>query len=251
MQAYGSGFAKAYNSRWSDFAREVAPHIRHFYETTAIGQLERTLLDLCCGTGQLAVHFLEQGYRVVGIDLSQPMLHFAQDNAREYVSTGRAAFIQADATSFRLNESFGLVVSTFDALNHLPDEQALMKCFQRVFNVCKGIFVFDLNTRRGLEGWNGISIDDGDEGTLLIIRGIYDREGDRAWTRITGFSPTPDGLFERFDQTSFNTAFEMKRVREMLLETGWRRVHFARIGELNVPIDDPEYERRVFVVASK
>lgn len=73
--------------------------------------------------------------------------------------------------------------------------------------VRRRIFVFDLNTRRGLEGWNGITIDDSNDGTLLIIRGIYDRESDRA--KITGLSPTPDGLFERFDQTSFNTAFEM------------------------------------------
>ena len=251
MQAYGPGFARVYNSRWSGFVRQVAPQIQDFYERTAIGRANRTLLDVCCGTGQLAVHFLEQGYRVVGIDLSQPMLRYAEDNAREYIDTHRAVFIQADATNFSLGERFGLVVSTFDALNHLADEQALRQCFQCVFNVCDGIFIFDLNTRRGLERWNGVNIDDSDEDTLLIIRGIYDGESNKAWTRITGFSRTSDGLFERFVQTAFNTAFEMAQVRKMLLEIGWRRVHFACSGELAVPIDDPEAEGRVFVVAEK
>lgn len=251
MQAYGPGFAKIYDRRWSGFARQIAPLIQEFYEATSVGDGERTLLDLCCGTGQLAVHFLRNGYRVVGIDLSQPMLELAKDNAREYVEAGQARFIQADASNFSLDERFGLVVSTFDSLNHLADEQALRQCFRCVFNVCKGVFIFDLNTKRGLRRWNSISIDDSDDDVLIINRGIYDGQGDKAWTMITGFSRTSEGLYERFDEMVFNTVFKMARVREILLETGWRNAYFARARELHVAIDEPEAEGRVFVVASK
>ena len=250
MQAYSSSFAKAYNTWWSGFARQVAPDIQKFYEATAKGEIEKTLLDLCCGTGQLAAHFLQQGYRVVGIDLSEPMLSFAKENAREYIDAGVATFIQADATSFTLDERFGLVTSTFDALNHLADEQALKQCFQRVFRVCNGVFIFDLNTRLGLKRWNGVSVDDSED-ALIINSGIFDSKSGKGWVKITGFIPTADGLFERFEQTAFSTAFEMERVRELLLEIGWRQVHFARAEALAVPIDQPETVGRVFIVAMK
>ncbi|NIN99288.1 MAG: methyltransferase domain-containing protein, partial [Anaerolineae bacterium] len=92
-------------------------------------------LDVCCGTGQLAIYFLERGYKVVGIDLSENMLRYAQESAAQYIGRGQARFLQADAADFTLDERFGLVVSTFDSLNHLPDENALRSCFQSVYAV--------------------------------------------------------------------------------------------------------------------
>lgn len=115
MQAYGQGFARVYNLRWSDFARQVAPLILDFCESTPIGQKHRTVLDLCCGTGHLAVYFLEKGFRVVGLDLSEHMLHYARENARYYIDSGQAAFVQGDASNFTLDERFGFVVSTYDS----------------------------------------------------------------------------------------------------------------------------------------
>jgi SAM-dependent methyltransferase len=113
MQAYSSSFAQVYNQRWASFARRIAPMIQAFYEGTPLGQEHRTLLDLCCGTGQLAAYFVEQDYRVVGIDLSEPMLGYARDNAASHVQSGAARFVQADASRFSLDDRFGLVVSTY------------------------------------------------------------------------------------------------------------------------------------------
>ncbi len=251
MQAYGKGFAKVYNLRWSGFARQVAPLILDFYAATPMGQENKTVLDLCCGTGHLAVHFLEKGYRVVGLDLSEPMLHYARENARRYVETGQATFVQGDARDFTLNERFGLVVSTFDALNHLDNEQELRRCFQCVYAVSDGYFVFDLNTQLGLRRWNSIQVDDGDDTALIITRGIYDGHSDKAWTKITGFLRLPGGLYERFDETVFNTVFAVAKVKEALLDVGWKTAYCARIQDLKTPLDEPEKEGRVFIVASK
>jgi hypothetical protein len=51
MQPYSQGFARAYNLRWSGFARQVAPLILDFYAATPIGHKDKTVLDLCCGAG--------------------------------------------------------------------------------------------------------------------------------------------------------------------------------------------------------
>jgi SAM-dependent methyltransferase len=251
MQSYSQGFARVYNLRWSGFARQVAPLILDFYAATPIGHKDKTVLDLCCGTGHLAVYFLEQGYRVVGLDLSEHMLEHARENARQYIDSGQAAFVQGDASNFTLDERFGLVVSTYDALNHLESEKALYKCFQCVYAVCDGYFIFDLNTRSGLRRWNNVYVDESDEDAVIITHGMYDGTGDKAWTRISGFVRLPNGLYERFEEIVFNTVFEMKKVSDLLHDAGWKNTYFARIQDLKTAIDEPEKEGRVFVVASK
>lgn len=250
MKTYSAGFAHVYNLRWAGFAQQVAAHIAGFYATTPLVVANQNVLDLCCGTGQLALHFLESGYRVTGIDLSQHMLRYAIDNNRRYIDAGLAQFINADATRFSLNRQFGLVVSTYDSLNHLEDEDALQQCFDCVSAVCDGYFIFDLNTRTGLRHRSGIQIDDSEE-MIIIFHRLYDGEEDKAWSRITGFLQTENGLFERFDETAFNTIFSIERVRTMLLETGWKNVHCAHVHDLGTPVADPEKEGRIFLVAGK
>lgn len=252
MQAYGRSFARVYNKRWTGFAHRVGPLIAEFYASTAPGKARQPILDLCCGTGQLALHFLEQGYQVTGIDLSEHMLQYARENASAYVESGQAQFVQMDAASFALEQQFGLVVSTFDALNHLESQDALQACFRSVFAVLieGGYFVFDLNTRAGLLRWNNLSVDDSEE-AMIVTRGMYDGQGDRAHTRVSGFIRAASGQYDRFEETVYNTVFDMVWVRDALLKTGWRDVRFARHEALGVPIVEPEKEQRVFFVAHK
>ena len=62
---------------------------------------------------------LDRGYHTVGIDLSPHMLAHAEENNRVYIESGQARFLQGDALDFRLEERFGLVVATYDALNQM------------------------------------------------------------------------------------------------------------------------------------
>jgi len=48
-----------------------------------------TILDLCCGTGQLAHALSAMGYHVTGIDGSEQMLQFARRNAPNCNSLGQ------------------------------------------------------------------------------------------------------------------------------------------------------------------
>lgn len=254
MQAYSAAFAQIYNLRWRGFAQHVAPLIMDFYATTPIGRVNKTVLDVCCGTGQLALHFLEAGYQVTGLDLSESMLHYAQENTARFIETGQARFIQADASHFSLDDRFGLVVSTFDALNHLPGEVALKDCFRCVFAVLEanGFFIFDLNTAVGLRGWNVISVDDSSDELLLVNRGIFDEASGKAWDRITGFVRVPgETTYTRFDETVYNVLFDLEFVRAALLEIGWKEVYLAPVEDLKTLLADPEAAKRVFIVASK
>jgi ubiquinone/menaquinone biosynthesis C-methylase UbiE len=61
-QAYGLAFAQLYDRQSTSFAEETAPLIYEFYlarqPTSTHG---KKLLDLCCGTGQLARFFCTAG----------------------------------------------------------------------------------------------------------------------------------------------------------------------------------------------
>jgi len=252
MQAYGRAFARVYNKRWTGFAHRVAPELEEFYASRAPGKAKLPILDLCCGTGQLALYLLERGYQVTGLDLSEHMLQYARENASAYVESGQAEFVQADAARFALDRQFGLVVSTFDALNHLASEEKLEACLRSVFPVLVegGVLIFDLNTRAGLMGWNNLSVDDSEE-AMIVTRGIYDGEGNKAYTRVSGFIRAANGQYDRFEETVYNTVFDMDWVRDTLLQIGWRDVYFARYDALDTSITEPEKERRVFFVATK
>lgn len=252
MQAYGAGFARLYNLRWAGFARQVAPGLHTFYTRTPLGQTELSLLDLGCGTGQLARYFLERGFRVTGVDLSAAMLEYARENCADHIADGHARFERGDMTRFSVADHFGLVTATFDALNHLADMDALRQCFRAVFPMLldEGKFIFDLNTRLGLQRWNNISVEESDD-TFVVTRGVYDGRGDRAWTRISGFVRRGRDAYERVEETAYNTVFDLAEVRQALLEAGWASVYCARFPDLETPLDEPEREGRVFVIAHK
>ena len=252
MQAYGRLFAKVYNQLWGDYTKRIAPLIHEYYDSISSCRNPKTILDLCCGTGQLSAFFLEHDYRVVGLDLSEDMLTYAREKVLHYIIAGQAKFVLGDAADFELDETFGLIVSTYDAVNHLPDLESLKGCFQSTFNVLEknGHFIFDLNTTYGLKNWNNLSINPGDD-VFLFNRGIFDENTVKAWTKITGFVRNDDGLYERFDETVYNTAFELKAIKECLLMVGFVSVFFAQGSDLAVPIDDPEKIGKVFVIAKK
>jgi SAM-dependent methyltransferase len=251
-QPYNATFARAYNRFWSAFARQHAPRIQAFYEATPIGRANRALLDVCCGTGNLAAHFLANGYTVTGIDLSAPQLDVARENCREHVERGAARFVQADASDFEAGAGYGLAVSTYDALNHLPGMPALAGCFRSVFRALApgGWFIFDLNTRSGLRRWNNMHVYEMED-LVVIDRGVYDGASERAATLMTGFLRGADGRYERFEQLAYDTVYDLAQARAALLETGWEQAHFARGDDLAAPITEPEREERAFILARK
>jgi SAM-dependent methyltransferase len=209
-------------------------------------------LDLGCGTGAVARVFLEAGYRVTGLDLSPAMLAQAERNLQPYLELGQARLVQGDAASFEVDEPFGLVISTYDALNHLPDLDALESCFDSVARALApgGLLVFDLNTRAGLRRWNSQSVQELEEG-IILVRGVFDPQGQRAYTHIAGVWLGEDGHYQRFEETVYNTVFDIAEVLEALRARGWPNPYAASLNLLREPLPDPERSGRVFIVAER
>jgi SAM-dependent methyltransferase len=245
------GWARYYARHGTSFAQQAAPRIRTLYEATYGDQAERSVLDVCCGQGTLAEHFLEHGYQVTGIDLSEPMLAFARQNLSRYLKDGRAQLIKADAADFSVNDQFGLATATFDSLNMLQSDESLSNCFACVWHALTddGMFVFDLMTQRGFwRDYNTVWIADTPD-ELYVLKSVYDGST-KATARMTGFVRDGD-LWERFDEFRTPTLFPAHAVVTSLHRAGWARVWTAIIDDLRNPVTDPEQFDRIFFVATR
>ncbi len=214
--------------------------------------LSKTLLDVCCGTGQFDTLFLQNDYRVAGIDLSPEMINHAKNNNKEWVSNGYAVYSEMDAADISLTETYSCAVSLYDALNHLPTAAELQICFRGVYNcLCDGgFFIFDLNTRKGLLRWNGISVQEDDEFTI-ISRGVYDMPMERAFTTISGFARNEKGTYDRFSETVYNTVYDMIDVCTLLEKAGFSDIRMTDGVDFTKMLPDPEEAGRVFFVVKK
>ncbi len=69
------------------------------------------VLDIGCGTGETSILAAESGAAVTGVDISEPMLAHARKRMGD-----RGQFMLADATEYRGEEKFDLIMSRFGVM---------------------------------------------------------------------------------------------------------------------------------------
>lgn len=138
------------------------------------------VLELGCGTGNMTRRLEQDGYRMIGLDISEDMLSLAQkqlvdqivhtmdetalsvsDCVKESEDTdiynkdedslpGRPniIYIQQDMTKFSLNGYVDAIVSICDSMNYLTDPEDFYQTLLCVKEYLKddGVFIFDLKT---------------------------------------------------------------------------------------------------------
>ena len=251
-QAYGVAAALRYSifeSRPDGFARRLAPKIRRFYEKTATGASNRDVLDLACGSGQLAAHFLEHGYRVVGLDRSPHMLGHAREACARYLKDGKALFSEGDASDFQLERRFGLVVCTFNGLNHLTSLAEVTRCLKCVDRALApgGYFVFDINTPLGLrETVDTTVVHDSDE-EIIVRKRLFD--GERVILYASGCF-AHGGVWHRYRETIHKIVIDPEWLRRAMSDLGRSPVQYLD-EDLALPVADPSDGSIAYGVASK
>ena len=106
----------------------------------------KCVLDLACGTGVMSKKLIENGFEVVGIDMSCDMLTQAENNLQIY--EGKYSLINAKMQDFRLEKTVDGAICCLDSINHLTDEKDVKSTFYNVYNLLNygGVFIFDVNT---------------------------------------------------------------------------------------------------------
>ncbi len=75
------------------------------------------MLDLGCGTGNLALPYARAGRDVTGVDLSCDMLSMADEKA--YAEGLCLRLLCADMSAFTMGETFSFIYSACDSVNYL------------------------------------------------------------------------------------------------------------------------------------
>lgn len=142
---YDSSLARLYTYNFDVLKRELLPTI------PAKGKV----LDLFCGTGQIAMLLTSHGYAVTGLDGSAAMLKHATYNAPQ------AKFCLADGRDFCFSEKFDGACCTCAGLNHAATIEDLKAIFCCVSKCLKpgSVFVFDINSPMSMSmSWVGMPI---------------------------------------------------------------------------------------------
>jgi SAM-dependent methyltransferase len=212
-------FAWVYNKHWGNFSRRIFPVLDELILKNIPARAH--ILDLCCGTGQLAKELIARGYQVTGIDGSKEMMKIARDKAP------KVRFILDDARSFRLPAVYSAVFSTFDSLNHVMSLKELGVVFRNVFACLEkgGLFLFDLNTEAGYKSkWHGFVGAIIEEDHICVHRDNYLPEERKAEFEATMFR-LRDGQWWRTDFTLLQRCYSEAEVRSMLDIAGFGDTH--------------------------
>jgi len=235
-----------------DLLMEGIPYIWWFQYVEAL--LDRfdfpveTVLDLCCGTGNLAALYAYNGYHTKGVDVSSAMIERAREKAlRE--GLGIEYFVQ-DAAQLCLPYTFDLIVSLFDSLNNLISPTDLQTCFVRVRRHLNrsGLFIFDMNTAYAFEHKMFDQTNKRSETPIRYDwRSTYDKRT-RLCTIHMDFWVTENGRERHFVEVHRQRAYAEREVMQMLRLAG-----FNEIYHFNAYTFKPANRRsdRVFFVALK
>jgi SAM-dependent methyltransferase len=205
-------FAWLYDRRWGEISLAFVPALeRLVLDALPAGS---HVLDLACGTGQLAALLAERGFEVTGLDSSAGMLAIARARAPS------TRFVQADARTFELPDRFDAVVSVFDSLNHIVSMDELRAVFGRVKNVLVsgGSFVFDLNTVDAVASGHSETLVGEDH--VAVIRTRFDPPR-RVLTFEAIIFRSRGRLWERSDVRLLQRCHDDEEVRHALIEAGF------------------------------
>ena len=246
MGGYGEEFSKFYDRFFGDYAEKAAPVLLRFFASKAATAQNPRVLDLGCGTGRLALRFLETGYEVTGLDLSEDMLALAEIRCVQYRIGGKAQFIQGDISGFQLEGPFVFVFSTYNSMNHLNTEEKLKGCFAAVKKCLApdGLFIFDYHTAKGLGEWVYAESSRWEEG-YIEATGTFEESAGKAVMRLKG-----DYQGRPIDESLSNYTFPLAMIDQWLHEAGFVRVTFAGMEDLETPLIDPEGQKRIVVIAT-
>ena len=238
--AYDS-FAWFYDQYWGeDFARPAMV----IYDQLLFPHLkpQARILDLCCGTGQLAAALHARGYVVTGVDGSPTMLEFARANAPA------VEFITADVRALPPLQNFDATISAFDSLNHVMSLADLTEVFRQVHRGLndKGIFLFDLNLETE-EDARPQTYDVVEDDHTCVVQATYDKSEKLKRYYVTMFRKQAQ-LWKRSDLVLEQRYYSEAEVTGALAEAGFGKIRtYDGRNEFDLQLSDG----RMFFVARK
>lgn len=179
-----------------------------------LGIHPETLLELACGTGNLAILFKNAGFNIEGLDISNDMLKIAKHKGLRVFNT--------DMVNFSLAKEYDLILCVFDSLNYIQKKQDLLSCFKQVNRHLKdnGLFIFDMNSYYKITK------------VMPKFRTAYHRSTDLdivwqnslkkdTWiSEMAVFKKLRSNIYQKFCETHIEKAYTLPTVKSLLKKSG-------------------------------
>lgn len=204
--------------------------------------------DIGCGSGNVTLSLLENGYDMIGIDGSIDMLTEAL-NKRAAVEGGeRALFLCQQLPDFELYGTVDCIISTLDTLNYITKHKDLDKTFYWFRNYLdpNGLLIFDINTEYKYQSLldGHCSVYD-EEDVFMAWHSQYD--GELCRHKLTVFS-NENGEYSRSDEEQIQRYYSLNCIKELLAKYHFEILEICDDYSANLPSDKTQ---RLTIVARK
>ena len=237
-----------------DYLMKDAPYqewVEFVKKITRKYQVEgKSILDIGCGTGELAIRLQESGFVPTGVDLSEEMLAVAIQKAKEKKLD--IPFYHQDMRDLNGLDQYDLVVIFCDSLNYLSDENDVKAAFTGVFNHLKedGLFIFDVHSVHKMATLfnNQTYADNGDE-ISYIWNAWKGTDVPHSVEHELTFFVYDEALeaYNRFDEDRFQRTYPIDMYKAWLDEVGFEIVEL--LGDFGG--NSLEEAERIFFVCKR
>ncbi len=253
MEAY-TAFAMVYDrfmeeipyEEWKDYLLELLAE----YKIN-----EGTVLDLGCGTGTITELLAEQGFHMIGVDLSEDMLSIAVDKKEK--SGHDILYLMQDMRELELHGCVNAIVSICDSMNYILENEELEEVFQRVNQYLnpEGIFIFDFKTDyfyREILG-NQTMADTQEESSYIWENYYYEDERINEYElsifiEDKELSNMHGPVFRKFKETHFQRGYFLEEIQQIMERSGLKFITAYDAFTKNKPRNDSE---RIYIIAGK
>ena len=239
--------------------------------------------DLACGTGTMTKLLADDGYDMIGVDMSYEMLEVARqkyccqsfekitdenedesDDLKDFSEYSQKAakmsedesgilFLNQDMRELDLYGTAAAMVCICDGMNYITDENDLLRVFEKVkiFLDFGGIFIFDMKTRHFYENVLGSrTVAENRENASFIWENEFDKDTGINEYLLTIYSLVDDenDLFERSEEVHHQRAYDVQNVRDCLEKAGLSCLAVYDAFTENTAKEDSE---RIYFVAQR
>lgn len=240
-------FAKYYDTLTENVDyKTYAAYIKRLFDR--YGKNIKSILDAACGTGSLTTELALLGYDMTGIDASYDMLMVAQ--TKKFEKKLDILYVCQSMEEIDLYGTVEGAVCTLDSINHITDEENVIKAFRKIslFMEQGGIFIFDVNTEykhREVLGDNVFVYDM--EDVYCVWQNELDEDEVTTHITLDLFSRTGSS-YMRFSEEFDEVAYPHEKILEWLNMSGFELVDFFEEFTEEKPKEDTE---RIVYVARK
>jgi SAM-dependent methyltransferase len=227
---YGADLAYIHDVGFGDFARRAATGLLEILHCGGI--TDGRVVDLGCGSGIWARELLDAGYKVIGVDLSAPMIELARQKAPE------ARFEAASYLDVEIPPCVA-VTAIGECFNYQTDARAhgaeLGRLFRRVHRALRpgGHFLFDVaEPGRGRASTGGCF--EGDDWAVLVRVEEDTRRGELR-RRMTTFRRVGE-LYRRGEVTHVLRLYWGSELARELRGIGFRVRILCGYGAFRLPL---------------